>query len=101
MPKASPQLGDSQPSSPGIFRFELYEHVQCSTEPKGQRLAVWPDIDLTDAAQNNNYWRDFLRAYEFKLDFEPQTKSHTLQGTFLSPTGKRLSAEFALRPSSK
>ena len=63
---------DCQIKSPGVFRFELYEYVQRSAEPKGQRVIIWPDIDLTECSENNNHWRDFLRAYEFNLDFGPQ-----------------------------
>jgi hypothetical protein len=84
--------------SPGIFRIELYEFVQRSSEPKGQRLAFLPDVDLTDPARNNSCWRDFLRAYELNLDFQPQTgKTYMLAATFLCPGGKRLSAEFTLK----
>ena len=87
----------SQIKSPGIFRFELYERVPRSAEPKGRRIAIWPDIDLTDVVENNHYWRDFLRAYEFNFDFEPESdQSYVLQVTCLCPNGKRLSAEFAL-----
>lgn len=86
-----------QMKSPGIFRFELYERVSRSAEPKGRRIAIWPDNDLTDVVENNRYWRDFLRAYEFSLPFDPETsQSHILQATCLCPNGKRLSAEFAL-----
>jgi len=87
----------SQKKSPGIFRFEMYEYVQRSAEPKGERVAIWPDLDLTNAVENNRYWRDFLRAYQFNLPFEPASnQSYILQVTFLCPTGKRLSDEFAL-----
>jgi len=89
---------DSQIKSPGVFRFELYEYVQRSAEPKGRRIIIWPDIDLTEPSENNNYWRDFLRAYEFNLDFGPQrNQTHILQVTCLCPSGKRLSADFALK----
>lgn len=85
----------SQKKSPGIFRFEMYEYIQRSAEPKGGRIAIWPDIDLSNAAENNRYWRDFLRAYQFNLPFEPASnQSYILQVTFLCPTGKRLSDEF-------
>ncbi len=88
----------SQIKSPCKFRFELYQRVQRSAEPKGRRLVIWPDIDLTDPAANNEYWRDFLRAYEFDLPFEPDTsQSYILQVTSLCPNGKRISAEFALK----
>ena len=87
-----------QIKSPGVFRFEIYEYVQRSSEPKGKRIAIRPDIDLTDAVQNNKYWRDFLRAYQFNLPFEPaDSRSYILQVTFLCQTGKRLTCEFALK----
>ncbi len=90
-----------QMKSPGVFRFELYEQVLRSPEPKGKRVAI-KDIDLTDAAKNNHYWRDFLRAYEFELDFEldfePQAnQGYILQATFLTSDGRRLLAEFIIK----
>ena len=89
----------SQIKSPCVFRFELYQKVQRSSEPKGRRVIIWPDIDLTDLVENDEYWRDFLRAYEFNLPFESATKqSYILQVTSLCPTGRRLSDEFALNP---
>ena len=88
----------SQIKSPGVFRFELYEYMQRSAEPKGKRAMIWPDVDLTDPVTNNDSWRDFLRAYEFSFPCE-QTNSHDyiLQVTCLCPNGKRLSSEFTLR----
>ncbi len=89
---------DCQMKTPGIFRFELYERVPRSAEPKGRRIVIWPDIDLTDPTENNNHWRDFLRAYEFNLDFEPQSsQDYILEVTCLCPNGKRLLAKFALK----
>jgi len=88
---------DCQRKTPGMFRLELYEYVQRSADPKGRRVVVWPDIDLTDAAKNNEYWRDFFRAYEFNLDFTAQRKqSYILQVTCFCPNGKRLSNDFLL-----
>ena len=88
----------SQIKSPCVFRFELYQKVQRSSEPKGRRVIIWPDIDLTDLVENDEYWRDFLRAYEFNLPFESATKqSYILQVTSLCPTGRRLSDEFVLK----
>jgi hypothetical protein len=89
---------DCQIKTPGIFRFELYKYVRRSAEPKGKRIAIWPDIDLTGTTENNNYWRDFLRAYEFNLDFVPKrNQSYILQATCLCPNGKHLSADFVLK----
>jgi hypothetical protein len=75
----------------------LYEKVPRSAEPKGKRITKWPDIDLTDIVENNVYWRDFLRAYEFTLPVELDARqNHILQATCLCPNGKRLSTEFTL-----
>ena len=91
-------LFDCQVKSPCVFRLELYEHIKRSGEPKGKRVIIWPDINLNNAVENNKYWRDFLRAYEFNLDFEPQkNQSYVLQVTCLCPSGKRLSADFNIR----
>lgn len=87
----------SQIKSPGRFRFELYEHVQRSAEPKGRRLAIWPELDLTDPVTNNEYWQDFLRAYEFTLPLDQAAgASHVLQVTFFCPSGRRITSEFTL-----
>lgn len=88
----------SQVKSPGRFRFELYQHVQRSANAKGIRLAMWPELDLTDPLTNNEYWRDFLRAYEFTLPLDQVAdESRILEVTFFCPTGKRISSEFTLR----
>lgn len=88
----------SQIIYPGIFRFELYEHVQRSAKPKGKRLALWPDVDLTDPMTNNDYWREFLHAYEFTLPLgQSNSKSHILQVTYFCPTGKLLTYDFTLK----
>jgi hypothetical protein len=87
-----------QTKSPGIFRFELYEYIPRSSEPKGKRAVFWPDVDLIDPVTNNDYWRDFLRAYEFNLPCESAgNQDYILQVTCHCPNGKRLSSEFALR----
>lgn len=86
-----------QIKAPGAFRFELYEKVPRSAEPKGRRIAIWPDIDLNDVVENNRYWRDFLRAYEFSLPCESEARqNYILEATCICPNGKRLSAEYAL-----
>ncbi len=91
-------LFGSQIKSPCIFRFELYARVQRSSEPKGGRIMIWPDVDLIDPKINNDYWRNFLRAYEFNLPFEPQAdQSYILEVTCLCPNNKRISSEFSLK----
>ena len=91
----------SQIKSPGRFRFELYEHVQRSADSKGKRLAMWPKLDLldlTDPSTNNEYWRDFLRSYEFTLPLDDVVDNNRiLEVTFFCPTGKRISSEFEMK----
>lgn len=87
----------SEIKSPCVFRFELYEKVQRSAEPKGRRVMIWPDIDLTEPVTNDQYWRNFLRAYEFNLPFGSANKQiYILEVTCLCPTGKRLMSDFTL-----
>lgn len=89
---------DCQIKTPAVFRFELYDRVPRSAEPKGKRIFIWPDIDLNDAVKNDEHWQDFLRAYQFDLDFEPRrNRSYILQVTSMCPSGKRLSADFDLK----
>jgi len=88
----------SQIKAPAVFRFELYGYEKLRAEPKGKRIVIWPDIDLTEPGINNEYWRDFLRAYQFNLDFEPlRNQNYILQATCLCPNGRRLSADFTLK----
>ena len=85
--------------APGVLRFELYEHIQRSAQAKGQRIAIWPDFDLTHPARNNEHWRDFLRAYEFSFDTSAsRDRTYILEATHLCPDGRRLSGEFVLKP---
>lgn len=86
--------------APGGFRFELYEKLPRSVEPRGRRLVLWPDLDLTIAEQNNAHWRDFLRCYEFTLDLEPSdAATYILEATFIPPEGRRLTAQYLLTSS--
>jgi hypothetical protein len=87
-----------QIKSPAIFRFELYEYLQRSAQQKGKRLYHWqPDLDLNDPQKNNEYWKDFLRAYHFDLPISvPLPQKQILQVTCITPDGRRISAEFLL-----
>jgi hypothetical protein len=90
---------NSQIKSPAVFRFELYNKVSLSIEPRGKRIILWPDIDLNDAAKNNKHWNDFLRAYECNLPFVPKAnQSYVLEVTSMCPGSKRISAQFTLKP---
>jgi hypothetical protein len=90
----------SNMKAPGILRFELYRRISRSAEPKGQRLAIWSDIDLIGPTENNRYWRDFLRAYEFVLETDADpSETYILEATCIGRDGRRLSTEFTLKPS--
>ena len=81
--------------APVILRFELYERTESMLGSKGKRVLHWPDFDLTDPVQNNIYWRDYLRAYEFEFEFSPeQEQKYFLQATCITPSGQRLIAAF-------
>jgi hypothetical protein len=89
---------DSQIKAPAVFRFELFQQIQRSSDPKGKRLIVWPDIDLTDPAVNNNLWQDFFRAYLFSLPLQKSSPENCiLHITCFCPSGKRLNADFIVR----
>lgn len=92
-----------QLKAPAAFRFELYEYLARSAEQKGRRINFWHDIDLTKPAENNNQWRDFLRAYEFNLlPFEAEeNQTYVLQATCICPDGRRLSAELVLQSATR
>ncbi len=69
---------------PCILRFELYEFHSVSSDPRGKRLVIWPEQDLTDAGNANEHWKDLLRGYEFylPLDFMPRRdKKYVLEAT--------------------
>jgi hypothetical protein len=87
----------SQIKAPATFRFELFQQVQRSNEPKGKRIVIWPDINLSDPVANNNHWQDFLRSYLFSLPLEKPASETILQVTCISPSGKRLTADFPVR----
>ena len=57
-----------------VARFELYEFLPLSSNPRGRRLTIWPERDLYDLGTNDELWEDFLRGYEFylPLEFVPQ-----------------------------
>jgi hypothetical protein len=84
--------------APCTLRFEVYEYVRRSAQTKGQRLMIWPDIDLTRPADNEKFWRDFLRAYEVGLDLRVERdKTYILETTYIGSDGRRLSGDCAIR----
>lgn len=85
-----------QVRSPAIFRFELYQNLQRTSDTKGKRIAIWPDIDINLDKENQEYWKDFLRSYEFTLPFPyPTDAKYVLLLTCITPDGKRIYTEFS------
>ena len=93
-------LNDSAGSAikaPAVFRFELYQFRPLSADPKGKRLYIWDDTNLNSFKDNNRYWRDYLRAYEFKLIYNcPDCTKYVLEVTCMSQSGTRLLADIIL-----
>jgi hypothetical protein len=84
----------------GIWRFELYDYVPRSADPKGARLYIWPDIDLTDAKTNYGLWQDYLRCYKFDLNLDVDlagNKTYILQAVCFTADGKRLTDSIELK----
>jgi hypothetical protein len=91
----------SRIKAPGTFRFELHEFVARSGKIEGKRFFLeQPDIDLTDAAANNDHWQDYLRAYVFNLKPKFRVAGGTeyiLQVTFFTGDERRLVDMFQIR----
>jgi len=88
---------DARIKAPAVFRFELYEYIPRSGKEKGKRIIIWPDINLTESGPNNEYWRDFLRCYQFILDVGEEIEedsSCVLQVTCITSIGERLIADY-------
>lgn len=90
---------DSQLKMPCTFRFEFYDYQPLASNPRGKRLVIWPDFDLTHSRTNNQRWKDYLRSYEFHLplgfSLQPD-KRYILEATCLTGE-KRLSDLFKLQ----
>lgn len=83
-----------------VWRFELYEYVPRSADPKGKRIFIWPDVNLADAKANCDFWQDYLRCYKFELDFNidlPANKTYVLQAECFTADGKCLTDTIALK----
>lgn len=67
-----------------ILRFELYRFQSVSSDPRGERLVIWPDQNLGNGENANEHWKDLLRGYEFylPLDFMPRRdEKYVLEAT--------------------
>jgi hypothetical protein len=86
---------DSYIKAPAIFRVEVYEHTVRSPVHRGKRIGIMGDTDLRGVAVNNNYWRDYLHAYQFDLDAASARAGQTyyIEVTVVLPDGKRTVAQ--------
>jgi len=90
-------IAGSAVKAPAVLRFELYQFSPRSADPKGKRLHIWDDISLNAFTDNNEYWRDYLRAYEFELQYDSREhKKYVLEVTCTCPSGARLLATTTL-----
>lgn len=88
---------ESQIKAPVVLRFEMYDYVRLSANPKGRRVMIWPDVNLNDSGVNNRYWRDFLRAYEVILNMDDafsKQKIYVFEVTCTTAGGRRLSKDY-------
>jgi len=79
----------------GDFRFEMYQFVPNSLDPKGKRIATW-DESLWEPKKNLLHWDKITRLYVFKLQWDrpiPVGKRVVLLVSFSSPFTDRLTAE--------
>lgn len=91
---------DRRIKSPGVLRLEVYDFMPRASDPRGKRLFIQPDLDITDPVDNDKYWQDHLRTYRFDipLEFSPSPGSaFIIEATFIPPGGKRLSDQFQLK----
>lgn len=87
---------DCQIKFPAIFRIEVYKRVSRSPVPEGQRVFN-ADMNLTKPSSNDEYWEDYLRAYKFHPDFEPEReKDYILRVTAIYPGGMFLTDSITL-----
>jgi len=88
--KAMTELLDASGQSvqlPCIWRFELYHFVPRSSEPRGFRITLWPDVDVTATAEDDTHWEAFLKGYEFYLPLEEELqpgKKYVLEVTAMT-----------------
>lgn len=46
----------SQPEQDILYRFELYHYLPRSANPRGKRVAIWPDLKLGKPEPENPLW---------------------------------------------
>jgi len=52
------------------YRFELYQYLPRSANPRGKRIRLWPDVNPGKTVAENPLWKPHLRAFEIALPLE-------------------------------
>lgn len=79
----------------GDFRFEMYQFIPNSIDPKGKRIATWEE-SLIEPKKNLLHWDKITRTYEFKLQWDEPIapgRQFVLLAYFDSPFTDRLQTE--------
>lgn len=83
----------------GDVRAELFEFVQASGDPKGDRIAMW-NIALSSKRDQLKHWSSTTQMYEFRLEFDtdvvPKHRKYVLEVTYNTPLGTHLTDEYIL-----
>ena len=88
---------DTQMKAPCSIRFELFDKLYRTADPRGKRIKIWPEVNLEAPDANHQYWLEFLRAYKFTLAVKNYTGSALIiQATCIFPDGRRLNSDFDL-----
>jgi len=86
----------------GRAMFEVYQYRQYHPDPRGKRheqVWTWP---LNTRQEQVEHWSRALRAYSFKLPFDPGNHTVVLAATFALNGGKpRLFDQIILEPSGR
>jgi hypothetical protein len=86
----------------GTARFEVYQYRPYHPDPRGKRVKeVW-EWPLLTRQQQVDHWSRALRAYSFKIPFDPGNHTVVLSATFeLNGGTPRLFDQIILEPSGR
>lgn len=81
------------------LQCSLYRYLPRTADNKGELVQSWRPISLDAAAENNEYWNDYLRSYEFELGLDdlPGEQWYLVEIACQIPSGNRLFYEFMLK----
>ena len=85
--------------APFNLQCSLYRYLPRTADNKGELVQVWQPISLDAIAENNKYWNDYLRSYEFgfELDSLPGQQWYLVEIACQIPSGNRIFDKFMLK----